>query len=84
MHGHTVDRGRIDHHREGSCEGGCLEGLEVFLADHLRIEIGGGTVLACPGSTVCEVVLGARTYVEAVYVVVVLSLISLNLSDHHL
>ena len=84
MHGHTVDRGRIDHHREGSCEGSGLEGLEVFLADHLRIEIGGGTVLACPGSTVCKVVLGARTYMEAVYVVVVLSLITLDLCHHHL
>ena len=84
MEGHTVDRGGVHHHRQRASEGSGLEGLEILLADHLRREIGRRTVLARPWRTVGEVMLRARAYVETVDMVGIVTLITLDLGNHHL
>ena len=83
MQGYAIDRGRIYHHRQRTGKGCSLEGLEIFLADHQRREIGRCTILTSPGGTIGEVVLCAGTYVILVDMIVVITLISSDLCHHH-
>ena len=83
MHGHAVDAGRVDHHRQRSGEGSGLEGLEILLAEDLRWEVGWGTVLAGPGSAIGEIVLRAGAHMVFVDVVGVIALIAFDLGLHH-
>ena len=84
MQGYAIDRGRIYHHRQRTGESCSLEGLEIFLADHQRVEIGWCTILTSPGGTIGKVVLRAGTYVILVDMIVVITLITSDLCHHHL
>ena len=83
MNRHTVDAGRVNHHRECTGKGSRLEGFEVFLTNHLRREISRRAVLTRPRSTVGKVMLCAGTYMVLVDMVGIITLITLDLGFHH-
>ena len=84
MNRYTVDGGRVDHHGQCPCKSSLLERLKVFLTDHLRRQIGGSTVLAGPGRTVSEIMLGTGSYVVLVNMIGVITLVALDFCHHHL
>ena len=83
VYGHSVDTGRVDHDGERSCLDGCLEGLEILLAKHLRRHIGGCAVLAGEGGAIGKIVLHTCGHIVFSQVVGVVSLIAVNLGLRH-
>ena len=83
MHGLAIDRARVHHHGQRTSKGSGLEGLEVFLAQHLRRHISRRTVLTRPRSTIGEVVLRAGADMIATQVIGIVALIALDLGFHH-
>ena len=83
MYRNAIDRGRVDHHCQGSCLCCTFERLKILLAYHLWREVCRCTVLTCPGSTVGKIVLHAGSNVVLVNMVGVITLITFDLSLHH-
>ena len=83
MYGLAIDAGGVHHHRQRSGKGSGLEGLEVFLTQHLRRHISRRAVLAGPGSTIGEIVFRAGADMVATQVVGIVALIALDFGFHH-